>query len=102
LAVSASANAASPSGSPSLGRVRVSAQERHSGPSLPGSSAQLHFASSKFAHLRTPAASVPSIIATTSRREGTKASGVEQRRQRLFSKNRSWPQLSQVNARKAS
>ena len=100
LAPSVFAKPARPARSASLGRVRVSRQERQSGPGSPGPSIQLHSASRWLAQRRSSrSSSDPGSRVARSSREGTKPCGVPQRRQRLFSKKSSRPQWSQTKAR---
>jgi len=92
LAASASRKRSTPSASSSAGRVRVSRQLAHSSPVV--STSQLHPASSKFAQR-----AAPGLRVTSSRRRGSNPRSEPQRRQTVFSKKTSCPQVSQEKER---
>ena len=81
-----------PSASSSAGRVRVSRQLAHSSPGAPTS--QLHPASSRFAQR-----AAPGLRVTSSRRSGSNPRAEPQRRQAVFSKKTSCPQVWQEKER---
>src|SRR3954451_23339403 len=92
FAASASRKRSIPSASSSAGRVRVSTQLAHRSPLV--STSQLQPASSRFAQR-----AAPGLRVTSSRRRGSNPRSERQRRQMVFSKKTSWPQVSQEKER---